>query len=124
MHAPHPAMTRCYLILRDTLGDGLDTFDSIQFEVIEEKDLDEYVQSAIDEILEEQGADSVAEYQEGPVPLDIASEIVILECVETVKNLPHGEYIKQMCDKYDDSVKGKELDEYKEYLRLKEKFES
>jgi hypothetical protein len=124
MHAPHPAMTRCYVILRDTLGDGLDTSDSTQFEVIEEKDLDDAVQAVIGEILEEEGCDSVKEYQEGPIPMNIASEIVILECSENVKGLTTEEYIKQMCDKYDESVKQEESDEYKEYLRLKAKFES
>lgn len=120
-------MTRCYVILRDTLGDGLETFNSINLEVIEEKDLDEFVQGAIDQILEEKGAETVREYYQSQPSFDcvnIDSEIVILECVETVKNLPIDEYIKQMCNKYDESIKEKESDEYKEYLRLKAKFES
>ena len=119
-------MTRCYVILRDTLGDGLDTFDSINLEVIEEKDLDEFVQGAIDQILEEEGAETVKEYYQNQPSfnhVNISSEIVVLECSETVKNLPVDEYVKQMCKKYDESVKEKESEEYKEYLRLKEKFE-
>lgn len=65
MHTLPPApMPRCYVILRDTLGDGLDTFGYTQLEVIEEKDLDEAVQAAIDQILEEEGAETVKEYKE------------------------------------------------------------
>lgn len=120
---PTPVMLRRYVILRDTLGDGLDTSDSTQFEVIGEKDLDEAIQAVIGEILEEEGCDSVKEYQEGPIPMDVASEIVILECLEHVKGLTTEEYIKQMCNKYDESVKQKKSNEYREYLRLKEKFE-
>lgn len=111
-----------YIILRDTFGRGLETIRNIDLEVIDEEQLDDYICNAADITLEDDGYETLSEYEErwddGSNPMgDI---LVICEIVETIKGKDSRSYVRDVIVKRDEE---KNTEEYKLYLQLKEKYE-
>ncbi len=111
-----------YIILRDTLGAGLTTFESIRLEVFSEKDLPEAVVSVGQELMDEVGIDTVNEYEEElGRHLAISDEIVICEIIGEIDNISVEDYIRHHI--VEAKIK-QSTDEYGLYLKLKKKFEN
>ena len=111
-----------YIILRDTFGRGLETISNIGLEVIEKHQLDDYICDAVEITLQEDGYESLSEYEErwddGANPM--GEILVICEIVETIKDKSVDTYIRDVLK----AKKEKEnKEEYELYLKLKEKFE-
>jgi hypothetical protein len=118
-----------FIILRDTLGEGFITFEGLELEPI--YDLNELcitVQDIIEEILTEDGVESIESYEkiEDKIPLD--EQICIFKIAEEIDNLSINDFIydqmhklkmKQAKDR-DNHDKG----DYELYLKLKDKYES
>lgn len=104
------------------MGDGLTTFtgDLDGLEIIDEPELEDSLKDVIDQLLLEEGLELVEEYNQG---IDIRDEIVIVELIERIGKEKEEDFLTRVCQEYDRSVKEKQSDEYKEYLRLRAKFE-
>ena len=111
-----------YIILRDTFGRGFETISNIGLEVIDEHQLDDYICDAVEITLQEDGYESLSEYEErwddGANPM--GEIIVICEIVETIKDKNVDNYIRDVIKKQEEKQNN---DEYETYLKLKEKFE-
>ena len=114
-----------YIVLLDTHGSGLTTF-SWGLLTIEEKNLKDYI---IDAFLEILGYENMEQYlADDPDPLkadgmwtdSFADSIVILSLMDKYKRQPLEDFIEKTID---DEINSKSKIEYKEYLRLKQKFE-
>jgi hypothetical protein len=111
-----------YIILRDTFGAGLTTFESTKLEVFSEKYLPEAVVSVGQELMDEAGIDTVNEYEENlGRHLAISDEIVICEIVDEVDKMSADDYIRHHI--VEAKIK-QSTDEYGLYLKLKKKFEN
>jgi hypothetical protein len=109
-----------YLILRDTFGDGLTTFRSTELEIHGIDQLEEAVVAVAQELLDQDGVDSVCEYEEEHAPLVISDAIVICEIVDNIEGADTTNYIRNLI--VESKVK-QSVEEYELYLKLKEKFE-
>ena len=111
-----------YIILRDTFGRGLETISNIGLEVIDEHQLNDFICDATKITLEEDGFESLSEYEErwdaGANPM--GEILVICEIVETIKDKSVDTYIK---DVLKGQAEKENKEEYELYLKLKEKFE-
>lgn len=119
------ASTRRYLILLDTLGDGLTTISGSigDLDIIEEPDLEQSVKDTIEDIISREGASTVEEYYNITHGSEISDEIVLLELTGRVGGEDVQSFIGRMCVEYDKVIGDKQSDEYKEYLRLKAIFD-
>ena len=107
-----------YIILRDTLGDGLEQIPNIDLCVIDKEQLPEWTLEAAEIIMNDEGCGSVIEYEmDGP---KIEDEIVICEILGEIDGVPIDKWIRHQV--VEGKIK-KSNKEYQEYLRLKEKFE-
>lgn len=107
-----------YIILRDTLGDGLEQIPNIDLWVIDKEQLPEWTLDAADIIMGDDGYESVTEYEkDGP---KIEDEIVICEILGEIDGVPIDKWIRHQV--VEGKIK-KSNEEYQDYLRLKEKFE-
>ena len=111
-----------YIILKDTLGDGLTTFNSSKLELYGKDQLEEGILAAAQDFFDEEGLDSVYEYEEEHAPLVISDAIVICEIVDTIDGtyVYVSDYIRNVI--VESKIK-QSNEEYKLYLKLKEKFE-
>jgi hypothetical protein len=109
-----------YIILRDRFGDGLTTFKSTGLELYGKDQLEEVVVGAAQELLDEDGVDSVYEYEEDHAPLLISDAIVICEIMDTIDGTYASDYIRHIV--VESKIK-ESNEEYELYLKLKEKFE-
>jgi hypothetical protein len=110
-----------YIILRDTLGAGLTTFESTKLEVFSEKYLPDAVVSVGQELMGEVDIDNVNEYEEElGRHLAISDEIVICEIIDEVDKMSADVYIRHHI--VEAKIK-QSTDEYGLYLKLKKKFE-
>lgn len=111
-----------YIILRDTMGDGLELIPNIDLFVIDKDELPQWTLDAAEIIMGEDGYESVIEYEtESGGTLGIENEIVICKIVDKIDNVDVNKWIRHHI------IEGKiekSNEEYKEYLRLKEKFEN
>ena len=110
-------------MLRDTLGDGLETFPYFDLLVAsDEEELAKYVNAAFEYLLEENGYEpitSVAEYEKD-VGWPIGQEIVVAQFVNSIGGKEPSAWMREKLS----AVKKKKDDEdYQLYLKLKEKFE-
>ncbi len=111
-----------YIILRDTLGAGLTTFESTELEVFSEQSLPEAVVSVGQELMDNAGIDTVNEYEEElGSHLAISDEIVICEIIEEIDKMSADDYIRHHI--VEAKIK-QSTDEYGLYLKLKKKFEN
>jgi hypothetical protein len=119
------ASPRRYLILLDTLGDGLTTISGSigDLDIIEEPDLEQSVKDTIEDIISREGASTVEEYYNITHGSEISDEIVLLELTGRVGGEDVQSFIGRMCVEYDKVIEDKQSDEYKEYLRLKAIFD-
>ncbi len=109
-----------YIILRDTFGAGLTTFNSSGLELYSKDQLEEGVVAAAQELLDADGIDSVYEYEEEHAPLVISDAIVICEIMDTIDGTYASDYIRNLIV---ESKIQQSNEEYELYLKLKEKFE-
>lgn len=110
-----------YIILRDTLGAGLTTFESTKLEVFSERDLPEAIVAVGQELMDNAGIDTVNEYEEElGRHLTISDEIVICEIIDEVDKMSAYDYIRHHI--VEAKIK-QSTDEYGLYLKLKKKFE-
>jgi hypothetical protein len=119
------AQEKYYFLLRDTFGDGLEPFKFLGIDTFPESELVPHLEACIREILKEDGYNSTKEYLED-VSWTFAEEICVYEDVENVDGLPLEDYIKRICRGLEEKLPkvDSDDDEYKTYLRLKEKYES
>jgi len=108
-----------YIILRDTFGAGLTTFNSSGLELYSKDQLEEGVVAAAQELLDADGIDSVYEYEEDHAPLVISDAIVICEIMDTIDGTYASDYIRNLI--VESKIK-QSNEEYELYLKLKEKF--
>ena len=104
-----------YIILRDTFGDGLETFPDIELDVVRSKEeLPVYVTGAFDWMVsdDEGGCEDVDFYD--------LNEIVICEILDKIDGVDTATWVKQQIIK---TKKEADDEEYQQYLKLKEKFE-
>lgn len=100
-----------YIILRDSFGDGLETFPDVGLEVIRNKEeLSVYVTCAFDAIV---GDEDVDEYD--------LNDLVICEILDEIDGIDTATWIKQQIIQNKKEV---EDEEYQQYLKLKEKYEN
>lgn len=109
-----------YIILRDTFGDGLETFVDIELDVVRSKEeLPVYVNDAFDCMVsdDENGSEDVDVYD--------FNEIVICEILDEIDGVDTATWIKQQIIKTKKEANDEESndEEYQQYLKLKEKFE-
>jgi hypothetical protein len=109
-----------YIILRDTFGDGLTTFSSSGLELYDKDQLEEGILAAAQDLFDEDGVDSVYEYEEEHAPLVISDAIVICEIVDTIDGTYASDYIRNHI--VESKIK-QSTEDYELYLKLKEKFE-
>lgn len=105
-----------YIILRDTLGRGLETISNIGLDVIEKDQLDEYICHAAEIIADEDGYGDLSNYLEH-------ADCIIVICEILTKNefgTPVSDYV---FDVVEERKNEKEKEEYELYLKLKEKFD-
>jgi hypothetical protein len=107
-----------YIILRDTFGRGLETIPNIGVDVIEEHQLDEYICSAAEITLAEDGWDGVDAYDEENEPM--GETLVICEILGELKGKNVDTYIQDVLKQKEEK---ENTEEYEIYLKLKEKFE-
>jgi len=100
-----------YIILRDTFGNGLTTFNSSELELYSKDQLEEGILAA---------AQGVYEYEEEHAPLVISDAIVICEIMDTIDGTYASDYIRNLI--VESKIK-QSTEEYELYLKLKEKFE-
>ncbi len=111
-----------YIILRDTLGAGLATFESTKLEVFSEQSLPEAVVEVGQELMDNAGIDNIYEYEEElGRHLAISDEIVICEIIDEVDKMSADDYIRHHIAEF--KIK-QSTDEYELYLKLKKKFEN
>lgn len=104
-----------YIILRDTFGDGLETFVDIELDVVRSKEeLPVYVTGAFDWMVynDEDGCENVDAYD--------LNEIVICKILDEIDGVDTATWVKQQIIK---TKKEAYDEEYQQYLKLKEKFE-
>jgi hypothetical protein len=100
-----------YIVLRDTLGDGLEVPDfSGQPDVLSRGDLDINVTSLVSELIEEEGLDNDMAY----------SAVVICEILNTIDGKDVNGYVKELYEKEESESR---TERYNLYLKLKEEFE-
>jgi hypothetical protein len=109
-----------YIILRDTFGRGLEEISKIGLEVIDEPQLDDYIHAAHEHILAEEGWDGVDDY-ENDENNPMGETLVICEIVDEIKGKFVDDYIY---DVIREEKEKENTEEYKLYLKLKEKFEN
>lgn len=109
-----------YIILCDTFGNGLKPFTSLGLEVYDKDQLEEVVAAAAQDLLDEDGVNSVYEYEEEHAPLLISDAIVICEIMDTIDGTYASDYIRHIV--VESKIK-ESNEEYELYLKLKEKFE-
>ena len=109
-----------YIILRDTFGNGLETISNIGVDVIEEHQLNEYICAAAEIILvEDDQYATLSDYDEdGNTPM--GEILVICKILGEVKGKNVSNYIQDVLQQQEEN---KNKEEYKLYLKLKEKFE-
>ena len=107
-----------YIILRDTFGRGLETIPNIGVDVIKEHQLEEYICSAAETILAEDGWDGVDAYDEENVPM--CETLVICEILGELKGKNVDTYIQDVLKQKEEK---ENTEEYELYQKLKEKFE-
>ena len=105
-----------YIILRDTFGDGLETFPDVRLEVIGDKEeLSVYVTEAFDFIVSDDddcNTDNVDFYD--------LNEIVICKILDDIDGVDTSTWVKEQIIKNKKQV---DDEEYQYYLKLKEKVE-
>ena len=106
-----------YIILRDTFGAGLMTFNSVGLEVYDKDQLEEAVVAAAQELLDEDGVETMGEYDSIIFP--ISNTIVICEIVEKVGCMSVENYINEVVKQKEDTER---KERYELYLKLKEEF--
>jgi|DEB0MinimDraft_6_1074348.scaffolds.fasta_scaffold115160_1 phosphoribosylpyrophosphate synthetase len=106
-----------FIILKDTFGNGLTTFDSVGLEVYDKDELEEVVAAAAQELLDEDGYEDMEEYDGNRIT--ISNTIVICEIVEKVGRMSVENYIKEVVKQKEDTVR---KERFKLYLKLKEEF--
>jgi hypothetical protein len=109
-----------YIILKDTFGNGLTTFNSSKLELYGKDQLEEGILAAAQDLLDADEVDSVYEYEEEHAPLVIGDAIVICEIVDTIDGTYTSNYIRHLI--VESKIK-QSNEEYELYLKLKEKFE-
>jgi hypothetical protein len=109
-----------YIILKDTLGNGLTTFNSSELELYSKDQLEEGILAAAQDLFDEEGVNSVYEYEEQHASLFISDAIVICEIVDTIDGTYASDYIRHLI--VESKIK-QSNEEYELYLKLKEKFE-
>jgi len=109
-----------YIILKDTLGNGLTTFNSSELELYSKDQLEEGILAAAQDLFDEEGVNSVYEYEEQHASLFISDAIVICEIVDTIDGTYASDYIRNLI--VESKIK-QSNEEYELYLKLKEKFE-
>jgi len=105
-----------YIILRDTFGNGLTTFSSVGLEVYDKDQLEEAVVAAAQELLDEDGVETMEEYNGD---FTISNTIVICEIVEKVGCMSVENYINEVVKQKEDNER---KERYELYLKLKEEF--
>lgn len=112
--------TKRYLVFKDTMGDGLETFDSWDgIDICDgEDELKEVILMAADELLGEAGYE-MSEWKKYGME-DLIDQIVIVELDSDEKVLERNKFIRKTLE---DCNKKQNDEEYQTYLRLKEKFE-
>ena len=103
-----------YIILRDTFGSGLKPFTSLGLEVYNKDQLEEAVVAAAQELLDEDGIETMGEYDR-----IISNTIVICEIVEKIGGMSVENYIKEVVKQREDTER---KERYELYLKLKEEF--
>ena len=105
-----------YIILRDTFGSGLKSFTSLDLEVYNKDQLGEAVAVAAQELLDEDGFETMEEYNGD---FTISNTIVICEIVEKVGCMSVENYINEVVKQKEDTER---KERYELYLKLKEEF--
>lgn len=111
-----------YIILRDTFGRGLETIPNIGGDVIEEHQLDEYICSAAEITLAEDGYESLSDYEKrwDDDANPMGQILVICEILGELKGKNVDTYIQDVLKQKEEK---ENTEEYELYLKLKEKFE-
>lgn len=112
--------TKRYLVFKDTMGDGLETFDSWDgIDICDGEDkLKEVILMAADELIGEEGYE-MSEWKKYGME-DLIDQIVIVEMDSDEKVLERNKFIRETLENYN---KKQNDEEYQTYLKLKEKFE-
>lgn len=110
-------MTPNYIILNDTYGYGLKEVSCLGLDPVELKDLPVVICNAVQEILE---TDSDEEFSDVKLDDYLVNRVVICELSDTIGNIRTNLYVRNVLKKRQEELN---LDEYENYLRLKEKFE-
>jgi hypothetical protein len=108
-----------YIILRDTFGDGLTTFSSVELEVYDKDQLEEAVVAAAQELLDEEGFEDMKEYDGDNIMCTISETIVICEIAKTIGCMNVENYINKVVKQREDTER---KERYELYLKLKEEF--
>ncbi len=106
-----------YIILNDTYGDGLEEVSCLGLDPIELKDLPAAICNTVEEMLE---TDLDGEFPEVKLDEYLINRVVIFELSDTIGNISADLYVRNVLKKRQEELN---LDEYENYLRLKEKFE-
>jgi hypothetical protein len=106
-----------YIILNDTYGYGLKEVSCLGLDPIELKDLPAAICNTVEEILE---TDSDEEFSEVKLDDYLVNRVVICELSSTIGNISTNLYVRNVLKKRQEELN---LDEYENYLRLKEKFQ-
>jgi hypothetical protein len=90
-----------YIILQDTLGDGLQIFPNLEVDPIEEKDLEEAVIACAEYLMEDYGHESVHDYEtiadgtlDPGTSINIGQEIVICEILNEIDGISWDEWVR------------------------------
>lgn len=108
-----------YIILKETHGRGLTTFNSVGLEVYDKDQLEEAVATAAQELLDEGACETVEEYDNMYAFITISNTIVICEIVEKIGCISVENYIKEVVKQREDTER---KERYELYLKLKEEF--
>jgi hypothetical protein len=104
-----------YIILKETYGRGLTTFNSVGLEVYNKDQLEEAVAVAAQDLLDENG-ETVEEYEENEL---LSDTIVICQIAERIGCISVENYIKEVVKRREDTGR---KERYELYLKLKEEF--
>ena len=117
-----------YIILRDTFGDGLEIIPDIGIDVYNDDELDDAICYSARYIVDEDGYEDLNSYIDDHKDVPIEETLVICEIKNSVfirtdeeeYDIDVRKHIKNVLQ---EQIKKENEKEYKQYLKLKKKFE-
>lgn len=108
-----------YILLRETFGSGLEAFDGLNLEILNQDQLAEVVINQADNILGEECYESVHDYEKDVIKIE--DNFVIFEMTDKIGDSDVNQWVRHLIveNKINHSK-----NEYELYLRLKQKYEN